>query len=133
MTVAVLLKHANCIHFAAHDAFNGAIPSLGADTASVAKLPTNPIGVATLTLTNLVVGSAVQLEVASTGAVVANTSAAATSLTLSAPVYQAGSAGNNLRIKVRKGTATPYYQPYETLLTVAVGATSIYISQLLDE
>ena len=107
-------------------------PAAGA-AASIQLLSTDSIGNCALTLTNLVIGSAVQIEVASTGAVISNTAAAATSLALTIPVYQAGTATNSLRIKVRKGTTSPYYQPYETLATVFVGAASIYVSQTPDE
>lgn len=100
---------------------------------SLSRLPTDAIGVAALTLTNLVIGSAVQVEVASTGAVISYTVVASTTLVLTVPVYQSGTAGNFLRIKVRKGNASPYYQPFETLETVFVGSDSIYISQMKDE
>ena len=100
---------------------------------SLSSLPTDSIGNYALTLTNVVVGSAVQVEVASTGAVVTNTTAAAPSVALTIPAYAAGAAANSLRIKVRKGSASPYYQPYETLATAFVGAASIYVSQISDE
>ena len=100
---------------------------------SLSTLPTDSIGNYVLTLTNVAVGSAVQVEVASTGAVIVNTTAATSTVVLTIPAYSAGAAANSLRVKVRKGSASPYYQPYETLATASVGASSIYVSQIPDE
>ena len=100
---------------------------------SVLKLATDSIGSFTLTLTNVVVNSGVQIEVASTGASVSNSTALASTVVLTLPAYVPGSASNNLRIKVRKGTAAPFYQPYETLTTAFVGSTSLYVSQISDQ
>ena len=44
MTVSTLFMHANCLHFAAHDQFNGVIPSLGGDAAVVAEFALIPEG-----------------------------------------------------------------------------------------
>lgn len=111
----------------------GIEPVCGVSTFGIKRLPTDSIGNNSLTLTNLVIGSAVEVEVASGGTVIVNTTAAATSLVLTIPVYQQGSTSNSIRIKVRKGSASPYYRPYETLFTVAVGSASVYISQTPDE
>lgn len=46
------------------------------------------------------------------------------------PVYASGSPLNDLRIKVRKGSAAPYYRPYETQATAQVGSASIFVSQI---
>ena len=101
---------------------------------SVAQLlPTDAQGTFALTLLNVAVGSAIQVEIAASGAVVINTTAASSTVGLSIPAYIAGSIYNNLRIKVRKGSASPYYQPYETLATAFVGSSSIYVSQISDE
>lgn len=98
-----------------------------------ARLPTDPIGSFTLTLTNVVVGSAVQVEVFSTGAVLSNSTAAATDVTLVLPAYAAGSPLNDLRIKVRKGSSAPFYRPFETLAVAEVGDASIYVAQIEDD
>ena len=63
----------------------------------------------------------------------ASRTAAATSEAFSVPAYAIGSASNDLRIKVRKGTSAPFYIPYETLTTAAVGSGSIFVSQIQDE
>lgn len=94
-------------------------------------LPTDAIGTFTLTLTNLVVGSAIQIETAA-GALVEYRVAASSSEVFTLDAYAPGSASNDLRIKARKGSAAPYYKPFETLATAIVGAQSIYIAQIPD-
>lgn len=100
---------------------------------SLSRYATDAIGAFSLTLSGLVVSSAVQVEIASTGAVLSNTTAGASATTWTLPVYAAGSAFNNLRIKVRKGTASPFYLPWETLATAFVGSASIFVAQISDE
>lgn len=111
----------------------GNIVALGPVALGAARLPTDSIGNLTLTLTNVVVGSAVQVESQSGGTVIYNGTAATTSPVLTIPVYSSGNPLNDLRIKVRKGSASPFYRPYETLATAFVGSSSIYVSQILDE
>lgn len=96
-----------------------------------ARLPTDSIGTYALTLTGLVIDSAIQIETQA-GALVENRTADATTEVFSVPAYSIGSTNNDLRIKVRKGTASPFYKPYETLATAVVGSNSIYVSQILD-
>ena len=100
---------------------------------SVAALPTDPIGTFTLTLTNVVVGSRLRIESQTAGASLYDGDASTSSPVITLSCYAAGSPLNNLRIKVRKGTASPFYQPYETLATAIVGAQSIFVSQIPDE
>ena len=99
---------------------------------AVAALPTDPIGAFSLTLTNVVIGSAIQVE-SSSGAVLHNSTAAASSVVVGLSVYSAGSPLNSLVIKVRKGSAAPYYQPYRTETTAIVGSQAIYVSQIEDQ
>jgi hypothetical protein len=96
-------------------------------------LPTDPLGSMNLTLSNVVVGSAYDVEVLSTGQLVTSGSAGNTVFTLVIPVYASGDAKNSLRIKIRKGSSSPYYQPYETQVEAASGSTSIFVNQLSDE
>lgn len=96
------------------------------------SLPTDPIGIFTLTLSNVVVGSAIQVE-AIDGTVLQTTAADASSVVLNIQTYVGGSSLNSLRIKVRKGSAFPYYQPWETQTTAVVGSQSIYVSQIPEE
>lgn len=96
------------------------------------RLPTDSIGNFTLTLTNLVVGSTIRIEVSSTGAEIETRTAASTSEVFTVPAYSSGNPANDLRIKVRKGTAAPKYLPFSTLATALVGAGSVYIAQVAD-
>jgi hypothetical protein len=94
--------------------------------------PTDPLGVFTLTLTNVVVGSRVNVSLQVAGTTLYDDLAAASTVVITLSGYTAGSANNDLRIKVRKGSAAPYYKPYETLATASVGAQLIYVSQIPD-
>lgn len=96
------------------------------------RLSTDSVGTLTLTLTGIVIGSAIQIETQA-GIAIENRTADATSESFSVPAYAAGSANNDLRIKVRKGSASPFYLPYETLATAFVGAQPIFVSQIPDE
>lgn len=96
-------------------------------------LSTDPIGVFTLTLTNVVVGSAIQVEDQAGTTTLYNGTAASSSPVLTLSAYAAGSGLNDLRIKVRKGSASPFYRPFETLTTAIVGSQSIYVAQIPDE
>lgn len=97
------------------------------------RLPTETIGFFALTLTNLVIGSIYEIEVVSTGAQVAIGTASASSVTLNIPAYSGTSPLNALKVKVRKGTSSPFYQPYETQVTAVLGSASLFINQLSDE
>ena len=99
----------------------------------VARLPTDPIGAFTLTLTNVVIGSRIHIETQGDGTTLHDSVADATDETISLSAYAAGSPYNALRIKVRKGTGSPTYKPFETLTTAIVGAQSIYVGQIPDE
>lgn len=96
-------------------------------------LPTDPIGSFFLTLTNVVVGSAIQIEDQAGTTTLYNGTAATSSPTIALYAYAAGSSLNDLRIKVRKGSGSPFYRPWETLATAAVGAQSIYVAQVKDD
>jgi len=107
--------------------------SVGAVAAiSRQSLPTDPIGVFTLSLTNLVTGSSLQIESQDSSTVFHNSVVSGTTKSVVLQVYAPGSPLNALRIKVRKGSVEPFYQPYETLLPAVVGAQSIYVSQIPD-
>lgn len=110
----------------------GSTPSHPAGAIIKQRLPTDSIGNFTLTLTNLVVGSAIRIEVASTGSLVEFRTAASATEVFTIPAYSVGSALNDLRIAVRKGSAAPKYQPFETQATASVGSQSIFIAQVAD-
>lgn len=105
----------------------------GAQSYDHQNLPTDAVGTFNLTLTNVVVGSSVQVEPQAGGAAVYNGVAAASTVSIPITAYAPGSPNNDLRIKVRKGTSSPFYQPYETLATAVVGSQSIFIAQTPDE
>ena len=96
------------------------------------SFPAPVLGTTTLTLTNLVVNSAIRIEVASTGALVTSRTAASASEEFSLDYYTSGSASNDLRIKVRKASSAPLYKPYETQATLGAASQSIFIAQQLD-
>jgi len=105
------------------------------DLAAISRqtLSTDAIGTFALTLTGVVVGSAIQIEDQAGTTTLYNGTAATSSPLINLSAYAGGSSLNNLRVKVRKGTGTPFYRPYETLTTAFVGAQSIYVSQIQDD
>lgn len=96
------------------------------------SLPSDPVGIFTLTLSNVVVGSAIQIE-ATNGTILHTTTAASSTEVLSIQAYAGGSPLNSLKIKVRKGSGSPFYRPFETYTTAIVGSQSIYVSQIPEE
>ena len=112
--------------------FLGIEPCTAGGTVGVGRLPTDSVGTFVLTLTGLVVGSAVQIETQA-GVTIENRTAASSSESFNVPAYAVGNAANSLRIKVRKGSAAPYYRPFETLATAFVGAQSIFVNQIPDQ
>ena len=132
---------ANAIAFDGHAALastfewptaRGVFATAGLVKVSRQSLPTDPIGSFTLTLTHVIVGSAVQVE-SQSGTSLYNGTAATGTVVIPLQVYSAGSPLNELRIKVRKGSASPFYQPWETLATAIKGSASIYAAQIPDE
>ncbi len=99
----------------------------------LAPLPSDAIGTCVLTLTNVVIGSRINIRDQLGTITFYDDLAAASTVVISLDVYSAGSALNNWRVKVRKASSSPYYQPYETLMTAIAGATSIYVYQIPDE
>lgn len=109
----------------------GVEPATSLATVGVARLPSDPIGSYSLTLSNVVIGSAIQVETQA-GALIEFRVADASTEVFSIPAYVAGNPANSLRIKVRKGSSAPYYLPYETLAVAIVGSASIFVSQIPD-
>ena len=79
-----------------------------------------------LTLDNLVVGSAIRIEKVSDGSLVEFRTAASTSEVFAVP------ASVNYRVKARKATSAPLYKPYESQTGALSADTSIYVSQIPD-
>lgn len=96
-------------------------------------LATDPIGNTTLTLQNVVTGSHIQIETQDGTVTRLFDTYTTGDPAITLDVYQAGSALNDLRIKIRKGSASPYYLPYETQVTASTTPISIYVSQISDE
>jgi len=85
----------------------------------------------TLTLDNVVVGSRILIESQDGATQHYNDVAAASTVVVTIQVY--GDARDNWRIRVRKASDSPYYRPWNTLMTAKAGASSIYVEQQLDE
>lgn len=97
------------------------------------SLPSDPIGVFSLTLTNVVIGSSIQLESQDGSTTFGNSVAVSSTPNFLLQAYAAGSPLNDVRIKVRKGSSAPFYRPFETLTTAIVGSQSIYVAQQQDD
>jgi hypothetical protein len=124
------------VEYAAVDLYARSIPFPRAEAATQ-LLPTDVVGSMTLTLTNVVVGSRYRIERQGDGSLATPTGnaegvAGASTVTITLDYYAGGSANNDLRIKVRKGSSAPKYQPFETLATIAAGAQSVYVAQVAD-
>ena len=112
---------------------DGRSRSFGPLAVAINRMPTDPIGMFSLTLTNVVIGSRIHIETQGDGTTLHDSVADATDEMITLSAYASGSAYNALRIKVRKGTGSPTYKPFETLATAIVGAQSIYVGQIPDE
>lgn len=84
----------------------------------------------TLTLTNVVIGSHIFIRDQGDTITHYDDIAVSTTVVVIATVY--ADSRDLWRIKVRKGTSDPFYQPYETLATAFAGSASLFISQLQD-
>jgi hypothetical protein len=97
------------------------------------RLSTEPLGMFELTLTNMAPGSRYEVETLAGALIEMDTVGSTGSVTVLVPTYAVTDEKNNLRIKVRKSSEAPYYQPFETQAVAVVGAQSIFINQLSDE
>lgn len=105
----------------------------GSGQYSVQKISSDSIGQFSLTLLNVVVGSIVSIQRTSDNTEIYNTTATVSTVTCNLPAYIVGNSFNDIAIKVRKGSSSPYYKPYSTLDTAYVGSKSIYVSQIKDD
>lgn len=85
----------------------------------------------TLTLLNVVVGSRISIQDEALATVHYNAIAASSTVVIPVTVY--GDARDEWRIKVRKGSEAPFYQPFLTQITAFEGAQTIFVSQIPDE
>lgn len=98
-----------------------------------ALLPSDSLGSCSITLRNIIVGSRYWIGYAAGGStVVATGVASSTTEVVSVPYYAAGNANNDLRVEVRKASAAPKYQPFESFVTAAAGGGSVYVAQVPD-
>lgn len=131
-----------CIHLGAPYMLsrNVEVPGQGAgnafgymmQTLSVQRLSSEPVGTHTLTLTNVAVGSRVTIRDQANTTEFHNALAASSTVPITLQVYPSESPLNNLSIRVRKSSAAPKYLPFETIATIGVGSSSIYVSQVPD-
>lgn len=101
------------------------------------RLPTDAQGTMTLTLTNVAVGSRYRIERIGDGSLATPASAAegvaaSGTVALTLDYYPSGNASNDVRIAVRKASAPPKYQPFETQTTLGAAAQFIYVAQVAD-
>lgn len=83
----------------------------------------------TLALTNVVTGSSYRVEDTADNSLIDSGTAAGSSVSVIVPWL---GAPRTLRIKVRKASAAPKYQPFETSAVVGLTDTSTYITQVPD-
>lgn len=85
----------------------------------------------TLTLTNVVTGSRILIRDQANTTTHYDDVAAGSTVEIPITVY--GDSKDNWIVKVRKASGSPYYIPWETLMTATAGSSSIYVSQIPDE
>lgn len=95
--------------------------------------PTDPIGIFTLSLKNLVVGSRVRIEAITSGQLIDEFVSTAVNEDRAISLYASGSPLNDLRIKVRKASESPTYRPFESQTAAQRGVVTVYVFQELDE
>lgn len=110
----------------------GAFESAGGEMYSPQSLPDDPVGVFTLTLTNVVAGSSIFISDQAGTTTLHSSTASSDTVVIPLQAYAGGSPLNNLRIKVRKGSAAPKYLPFTTLATAFVGTASVFVAQVPD-
>lgn len=104
----------------------------GGTVIALQRLPTDAIGTCSVRIQNAVTGSRYRIEVSSTGTLVAEGDVSSADFSVSVPLYPAGNAANTLKVKIRKGTTAPKYQPFETQVTAVSAGALAYVSQVLD-
>lgn len=108
-------------------------PSLLGGSLGVGRLDSDPVGTFTLRLKNLAAGSRVRVESQAAGTTLDGFVAAGGDQDRTLNLYASGNTLNDLRIKVRKATASPKYKPFETLASAQAGIVTAYIAQVSDE
>ncbi len=97
------------------------------------RLSTDPIGIFTLRLNNVVEGSRVRVETLSGEFMDEYLADSSGSQDRALPLYASGNPLNSLRIKVRNASGTPAYRPFETQATAQLGVVTVFVFQEPDE
>jgi hypothetical protein len=87
-----------------------------------------PLDLSTITLTNVVPGSAYEIYNLTTSTTLATGTAGSSTVTISA----VASNGDQIRIRVRKSSTSPKYLPFETQAIITNLSASVFISQVPD-
>jgi hypothetical protein len=87
-----------------------------------------PLDLSTITLTNVVSGSAYEIYNLTTSTTLATGTASGSTVSISA----VASNNDQIRIRVRKSSASPKYIPFETQATIANLSASVFVSQVED-
>jgi len=105
---------------------------------AIQRLSSDALGSTVLKLVNIVPGSRYRIERVADGSLAtpagnAEGVAASATVVLALDYYSAGSSNNDLRIKVRKSTTAPKYQPFETQAQLSATPQTAYVAQVPDE
>lgn len=112
------------------EAIKAAAP-IGSTSHSVQKAPGEFVSTFSFTLQNVADGSRYRIEDTADNGEIASGVQSGTSNIVIAGIGYAGSP-RTLRIKVRKATGSPKYQPFETLTVVGASGGAAYIVQIPD-
>lgn len=114
----------------------------GTQSLGESRLPTEPLGSFVLQVQNIVAGSEYGIFVSSTNAQATGVSSALNvvpgvdgtfvTMNLTLDYFSTGNALNNLKIRVRRGTSSQKYLPFETFATAGPGTVPVYVIQVPD-
>jgi hypothetical protein len=102
---------------------NIAIPTISTAAAQQYQYPLDTV---TVELQNLIVGSRYRIEKVSDGSYLSDGTAATSTVNVTLSYI------GLVRIRVRKSSGSPKYQPFETQANVTSSGASVYVSQVLD-
>lgn len=105
-----------------------AIPTITDSTYQQAQYP---LDLTTITLQNVIQNSVYEIYNVTTATTLA-TGTKATAASTDLEISAVASNGDNIRVRVRKSSATTKYLPFETNATVASLTATVYVSQVAD-
>lgn len=114
--------------YAYHTADIGQWSTSNGNTMGRSRLPGEALFDVPITLTNVVVGSSWRVE-ETDGTNIGSGTAISGTVTLNVPFY---GANRQIIIKVRKGTTSPKYQPYQMPAVVTEYGSSVFVVQVPD-